>query len=191
MSETEKKTLGMAIVSLVFGCLVLIPILGIPFSIVAIILGIIALNKISNNKDTLKGKGLAISGIILGGIGIILIPIMAMLAAIAIPNLLRARMNANEAGAEATLKTLAVAAESYAADNNGEYPFSVYTLTTAEPPYLNQNYASGTHLGYKFSCEFESNNYECVAIPEDCNTSGTKTYTIKKGREIISTSCRE
>ncbi|MCF7873998.1 MAG: DUF4190 domain-containing protein [Candidatus Omnitrophica bacterium] len=189
MSETQKKTLGMAIASLVFGCLILIPILNIPFAITAIILGIIALNKISSNKDTLKGRGLAISGIVLGGVGIVLIPIIAMLAAIAIPNLLRTRMNAGEANAKATLRILSTAAESYAAANNGEYPFSAYSLTSAEPPYLNENYTSGTHQGYKFSCEFDSNSYECVAIPENCGTTGTEIYTIEKGGILSETDC--
>jgi type IV pilus assembly protein PilA len=189
MSEAQKKTLGMAIASLVFGCLVLIPILGIPFAITAIVLGIIALNKISNNKDTLQGKGLAISGIVLGGIGIILIPIIAMLAAIAIPNLLRARLNANEANAQATLKTLTTAAESYAAVNNGEYPSSARSLTIAEPPYLNENYTSGTYQGYKFSCEFDSNNYECIATPTSCDTTGTKIYTIEKKGMLSEADC--
>ncbi len=191
MSETQKKTLGMAIASLVFGCLILIPILNIPFAITAIILGIIALNKISSNKDTLKGKGLAISGIVLGGVGIVLIPIIAMLAAIAIPNLLRARMNAGEANAKATLRTLSTAAESYAAANNGEYPFSVYSLTTTEPPYLSENYTSGTYQGYKFSCEFDSNDYECVAAPENCGTSGTKIYTVEKEGMLSETDCAD
>lgn len=76
MSEgQQKKTLGMAIASLVFGCFLLIPLLGLVFSIPAIILGIIALVKIGHNKETLKGSGLAIAGIILGAIGIIIIPI--------------------------------------------------------------------------------------------------------------------
>lgn len=189
MSEAQKKTLGMAIASLIFGCLVLIPILGIPFAITAIILGIIAVNKISNNKDTLKGKGLAISGIVLGGIGIILIPIIAMLAAIAIPNFLRARLNASEANAKAILKTLSTASESYAAANNGEYPFSTYNLITAEPPYLIENYTSGTYQGYKFSCEFGSNDYECVATPTTCDATGTKIYTIEKRGVLSESSC--
>ncbi|MDD5195533.1 MAG: DUF4190 domain-containing protein [Candidatus Omnitrophica bacterium] len=86
-----KKTVGLAVASLVMGCLVLIPILGLLFSLLAIIFGAVALAKISNNKDKLKGDGLAISGIILGAFGIIVVPIIFMLLAIAVPAFMRAK----------------------------------------------------------------------------------------------------
>lgn len=189
MSPAQKKTLGIAIASLVCGCLILIPLLGVILALVALTLGIVALVKISKNKETLKGQGLATAGIVLGGIGIILIPIIALLAAIAIPNLLRARLNANNAGAEATLRTLSTAAESYAAVNKGRYPFSVFDLTTAEPPYLPKNYTIGIHYGYKFTCEFNPSSYECKAIPETCGTTGTKISIIEEGGEISQSDC--
>jgi hypothetical protein len=85
---------GLAVASLVMGCLVLIPILGLVFSLLAIIFGVVALTKISNNAAALKGKGLAISGIILGGFGIVVIPIISIMLAIAIPNFLRAKERA-------------------------------------------------------------------------------------------------
>lgn len=96
--EGEKKTLGLAIASLVMGCLVLIPILGLLFSLLAIIFGGIALVKISNNAALYKGKGLAVSGIILGGVGFVIIPIIAILLAITIPSFLRAKENAKMHG---------------------------------------------------------------------------------------------
>jgi len=191
MSESQKKTLGIAVVSLVFGCFILIPILGVLFAIAAIVLGVIALSKINKNKETLKGKGLAISGIVLGGTGVILIPVIAMLAAIAIPNFLRAKMNANEINAKAALKKIVTASESYAAANDGEYPFSVHDLTAATPPYLTENYTFGAHEGYKFDCEFNPSNYKCVAIPENCNTTGAKIYTIEKGGELSAVDCKK
>jgi len=45
----------------------------------------------------------------------IVVAIIALLAAIAIPNLLRARLNANDAAAKASLQALVTAIESYAA----------------------------------------------------------------------------
>lgn len=41
-------------------------------SLIAVILGTISIIKINKNSDTVKGKGFAIAGIILGGLGLIL-----------------------------------------------------------------------------------------------------------------------
>ena len=70
--ERQKKTLGIAVTSLIFGCFYWLPFLGMFCSLIALILGIIALSKISNNKDTLRGRGLAIVGIALGAVVLLL-----------------------------------------------------------------------------------------------------------------------
>ncbi len=188
MSQDKKKTLGLAVVSLILGCLILFPILGFLFGLAAIILGIIALGKISKDKENFKGRGLAISGIILGAIGVVLIPIIALLSAIAIPNLLRARVNQNEVQAQAVLRMISAGAETYAA-TEGEYPLSVYSLTVAGPPYLEQDYTHGVHSGYKFSCDFDFSNYKCRAVPEQCIATGTKIYTLVTGGKISEKDC--
>ena len=172
MSETEKKTLGIAIASLVFGCLFLIPILNLLFCPIAIILGIISLVKISKNKETLKGQGLAIAGISLGGIGIILIPILALLAAIAIPNLLRARSMAQEAAASASLQTIAVAQIQYKSTNS-KYA-SLLELGGTNPPYIDLPLAQGTKQGYEFSVSTDKQtNFYATAVPENTMVSHT------------------
>ena len=74
----------------------------------------------------------------------IVVAIIALLVAIAIPNLLRARLNANEAAAVGALASIRTAAESYrAAQNPPTYPDALSaaagTLTTlmqAVPPYV-------------------------------------------------------
>lgn len=178
MTEVQKKTLGLAVASLVFGCLILIPLLGILFSLTAIVLGIVALVKISNNKENLKGKGLAISGISLGAIGIVIIPvILGLLAAIAIPNLLRARIAANEASAVAALKTVSIASKSYRAANN-RYPDQISDLAYAEPPYIGENLASGTMQGYIFKCIGASGGsvFLVTAIPETKGITGSSSF---------------
>lgn len=185
MGEGQKKTLGIAVASLVFGCLLLIPVLGIVFSFLAIILGIIALAKVSNDKENLKGKKLAIPGIILGGVGVILFPVIVMLAAIAVPNFLKARINANENHAKATLKAIAVASESYAEDK-GEYPFSIHGLI---PLYLNEDYTFGTSYGYKINCDFSYSGYRCKAVPEKCGTTGERVYVVITGAEFSERDC--
>ncbi|MFH1621914.1 MAG: DUF4190 domain-containing protein [Candidatus Omnitrophota bacterium] len=177
MTEIQKKTLGLATTSLIFGCLALIPLLGIFPALLAIILGIVALVKISNNKDTLKGNGLAISGIVLGAIGLIMLPIIAMLAAIAIPNLLRARHNANEAGAIYNMKVISTAAQSYNAVND-RFPENISELAYADPPYINKELASGAQYGYIFTIvDTNSDNaFLATAIPKEKGVTGTRSF---------------
>jgi len=178
MTEQQKKTLGLAIASLVFGCLVIIPILGLLFSLTALVLGIVAMIKINKNKDTLTGEGLAIAGMVLGGIGVLLLPIFALLAAIAIPNLLRARLSANEAMASVHVRTLSTALESYKAANDGQYPFGESALTDATPPYIDQALNGKTISGYTYSVTLNSDAYSIVASPENCGTTGMKAFRV-------------
>lgn len=165
MSEEQKKTAGIAIASLVFSCLFLIPILGLLCSATAIVLGIVALVKISEDKENLKGKGLAIAGISLGIMGIVIIPIIGLLAAIAIPNFMRARILAQESAAAATMRTIAAAEISYRA-TNPEYA-SLNQLGSEIPPYIDATLASGNKYGYAFAVATSgANNFYVVAIPE-------------------------
>jgi type II secretory pathway pseudopilin PulG len=79
---------------------------GIP----AVIVGHISRSKIKKSGGRLKGDGMALAGLILGYISFLFIPIIA---AIAIPNLLRARISANEAAGAATVRTINTAQISY------------------------------------------------------------------------------
>src|SRR6266498_3048515 len=63
-----------------------------PLSIVAVILGHLSLSEVRKSAGRLKGEGIAKAGLVLGYAGITAIPIFLILAAIAIPNFLRARM---------------------------------------------------------------------------------------------------
>ena len=81
----------------------------------------------------------------------IVVAIIALLAAIAIPNLLRARLAANESAAIAALKTVASAAHTFRAANPA-YPTSLGDLfTDLTPPYIDSVLASGTKQGYVFN----------------------------------------
>jgi type IV pilus assembly protein PilA len=121
----QETTSGKAIASLVMGILVFIP-----FSAVAaIILGHLALSEIKKSAGRLKGQGLATAGLILGYAEIALIPIVLIIAAIAIPNLLRAKIAANEASSIGVLRTYNSAIISYAATcPNQGYPVSTVNL---------------------------------------------------------------
>ena len=75
----------------------------------------------------------------------IVVAIIALIAATAIPHLIRAKVNSNESTVQATLKTLSTAAEMFQQDNN-LYPASVGALTTALPPYLSFTEASAEEV---------------------------------------------
>ena len=111
----------------------------------------------------------------------IVVAIIALLAAIAIPNLLRAKISANDATAKATLRTLSTASESFATSNSGNYPADESSLTGATPPYSNAAYCSTTASGYTFACTFAAGSYTFTATPVTVGTSGTTVYTMSTG----------
>jgi len=119
----------------------------------------------------------------------IVVAIIALLASIAIPNLLRARITANESAAQATLRTISTACETYAAANNGTYPDAESDLLpaslggTADPPYLNKAYNGVTESGYKYAYTWSGpgTGYTVTARPTSCTTSGTKSFTVSTG----------
>ena len=94
---------GKAIASLICGLLFFI----FPVAIVAVILGHHSLSDIRKSGGRLIGNGMAIAGLVLGYMGLAAIPLM-IIAAIAIPNLLRSRMAANEASAVGSPEPLAL-----------------------------------------------------------------------------------
>src|ERR1700733_6724017 len=97
----------------------------------------------------------------------IVVAIIALLAAIAIPNLLRAKMTSNDALAKATLRAMSTAAESYGTSNNGNYPGTESSLTGATPPYLNTAYCANSPIaGYNYSCAgMSGSGYTITATP--------------------------
>ena len=111
----------------------------------------------------------------------IVVAIIALLAAIAIPNLLRAKLSANDALAKGTLRSLSTASETFGTSNSGNYPGNATSLTGATPPYLNTNYCGATISGYTYACTFATGGYTHTATPVTAGTSGTTTWTISTG----------
>lgn len=110
----------------------------------------------------------------------IVVAIIALLAAIAIPNLLRARISANDALAKSTLRTLSTASETFTT-GTGNYPEQITSLTNATPPYVNKAYCDQTVSGFAYTCTFNTGYYTFVARPVATGTSGTTTFTITTG----------
>jgi type IV pilus assembly protein PilA len=132
-------TSGLAIVSLLCGILFFI----FPSAVAAIIFGHISRSDIRRSGGRKTGAGMASAGLILGYVGVVMIPIILIVAAIAIPNLLRAKVVANEVSAIASLRTLNMAAMKYAGAN-GKFP---QDLAEFGPSWAAD---SDRHAGYVF-----------------------------------------
>ncbi len=85
---------------------------------------------------------------------LIVVTIILIISAIAIPNLLRSRMAANEAAAEGTLKTVNSSCVAYSSNWGTGYPVSLSNLGPAKPAtavaadLVDSTVAGGTKSGY-------------------------------------------
>ncbi|MCU0652546.1 MAG: prepilin-type N-terminal cleavage/methylation domain-containing protein [Candidatus Omnitrophica bacterium] len=115
----------------------------------------------------------------------IVVAIIALLAAIAIPNLLNARKTANEAAAKANVHSLCTVAETYAASqSSGSYPAALADLGQAGTSYcLDVAGGNKTVQGYVYKCTSAATGYTFVATPNGVN-NGTKTFTGTTGGQI-------
>ncbi|MFH1413879.1 MAG: prepilin-type N-terminal cleavage/methylation domain-containing protein [Candidatus Omnitrophota bacterium] len=120
----------------------------------------------------------------------IVVAIIALLATLAIPGLLRSRIISNETFAQATLKTIANACETYAAANDGSYPGDETLLTEVTLPYLGRAYCDQNLNGYTYSCDvMKFDQYTITATANSCGTSGNNDFTITTGAVISSSAC--
>ncbi len=116
---------------------------------------------------------------------LIVVVIIAMLALMAIPNLLRAKITSNETVVQANLKAIGSALENYAVINV-VYPAATDTLIGDAPPYINRDFFTGDHSGYTYTVTSLSDYaYTITATPMSAST-GTHTYVLTTGA-IIST----
>lgn len=174
-AETSVK----AVLSLICGLLFFIPFLFIA----AIVFGHLALSEIRKSAGRLKGEGIAIAGLVLGYIEIAGIPFLLIIAAIAIPNLLRARMAANESSAVASVRTLNAAEVTYLS----AHPAQGYTCSLsdlADAASINGPLATGQKNGYAFELTGcvpatpggANVKYQVVAYPVRLRQTGVRAF---------------
>jgi competence protein ComGC len=174
-----QQTSGMAIGSLICGLL--------PFFILtpiaAVVLGHLALSEIKRSAGRLKGSGMAIAGLVLGYGVVAFLPIVLIIAAIAIPNLLRARIAANESSAAASVRILNTAELTYSMS----HPEKGYTCALSDlknDGIIGGELANGSKVGYVFElvgCKPENPDgpnaqFQVIAYPVTKNTSGIKAF---------------
>ena len=157
------ETSGKAIASLVLGICIFI--LGFLSGIPAIIFGHMAKSDIKKSGGRLQGEGMALAGLILGYLSVVFIPFILIIAAIAIPNLLRARTAANEAAAVGSLRKAMNAVVTYNDTYGHGFPESLSQLgasgegsaPSAEAAGLiDAELAAGQKYGYNFTYQASS-----------------------------------
>ncbi len=114
------KTSGLAIASLVLGISGIFT-CGLT-AIIGLILGIVGLCAINKRAEQLKGKGLAIAGIVTSAFGIVLIPFIAILMALLMPALSSARTQARTVLLKSYAKQICLAMVMYCDENDGRFP---------------------------------------------------------------------
>jgi prepilin-type N-terminal cleavage/methylation domain-containing protein len=110
----------------------------------------------------------------------IVVAIIALIAAVAIPNMLRARHNAGETSAIASMRTLVGALESFRANQTPlTYPANLVALSNAVPPYIDAVLSSGTKQGYTFTfTPTLPNTYTIAAAPVTAGVTGTRGFFV-------------
>ena len=104
----------------------------------------------------------------------IVVAIIAIIAAIAIPNLLRSRMQSNESSAIGNLRTIVGSEVAYHAANY-EYTAAFADLTGATPPFLDGNWGV-TKSGYDFLMAGDVNNFAANANASLYGTTGNRGF---------------
>lgn len=116
----------------------------------------------------------------------IVVAIIGLLAAIAIPNLLRARMNANEGAVKLDLRTFSSANEAFrAAQNPPTYAANIAALTGAVPAYLDTSWGAPAKHGYVFAYAANVNQYSLLASPQTIGQTANNSFCIDQGGVLI------
>jgi type IV pilus assembly protein PilA len=114
---------------------------------------------------------------------LIVVAIILIIAAIAIPNLLRSKMSANEASAVGSVRTINTSSVAFST-TYGNYPTKISDLGPSSSPnstaadLIDSALVAGTKSGYTFTYTAGSNNqtYTVVANPHTWNVSGQRYF---------------
>lgn len=117
----------------------------------------------------------------------IVVAIIGVLVSMALPNLLRMRINAIEAKVKGDLRSFSSACEIYrAAQNPPMYPEDVEDMTEAGPPYLDITWNEDTRneFEYTYAVGDARLSFSMLAVPSD--DTGINTYCMDQSGMIVS-----
>ena len=124
----------------------------------------------------------------------IVIAIISIIAGIAIPNLLRSKMSANEASATGGMRTISTGEIAYqaagvdsSANGTGNYA-TLTALGTGVSPFIDSALSTGTKSGYSFEAtpiiDPVSPQYTSTATPLGLGRTGLRTYFVDESGVI-------
>jgi hypothetical protein len=123
--------------------------------------------------------------IILGGAGCLFlggIPVIAIIAAIAIPNLIEARKNSNEAAAIGVLRTVTTAQVLYREgdkDKDGVLQYAPDLESLRRTQLIDAQTGSGMRQGYRFQIEqADGRRFSATAAPAAPGKSGDRWFFV-------------
>ena len=113
----------------------------------------------------------------------IVVAIVGIIATVAIPALLRSRLNANESATKSNLKSFSSAVETYrAGQSSPSYPADISGLTSATPAYLDTTWGAGmsaTKSGYTLTYVFTgAAQYAIYAEPVQAHITGNNSFCV-------------
>jgi type II secretory pathway pseudopilin PulG len=176
---------GLAVASLLLGIIgfFTLGIVGIG-AIVGIILATVALKRASSQPAEYGGTGIAVGGLVTNILSLVMLVPVALIAAIAIPNLLAARRAANEGRAVQTVKTIAESEEGYRT-RHGHYG-SLDELV-ADQLMLSPS-GKGVDFGYRYRVDLHglsgNDSFEVTATPTNYPNSATRSFFMAEDRVL-------
>lgn len=145
---------GMAVTSVVLGALGFLT-LGVT-ALIGLVLGIIAMARITGSQGRIGGKGMAVAGIVTSGVALVSVPFIAIMAGLLLPALAQAKNRAQEINCINNLRQIQVGIRIYASDNDEKFPAATNwcdaIVGEVGSPTIFQCLASpGTRSGYAFN----------------------------------------
>ncbi len=114
----------------------------------------------------------------------IVVAIIAIIAAIAIPNLLRSRIQSNESAAIGNMRTVLGSENAYNSARGTYGNFA--SLTGSTPPFLDGTWP-GAKSGYSFAeitLANSNNSFSCAATPVGQDTTGSRGFFVDESGVI-------
>ena len=118
----------------------------------------------------------------------IVVAIIGLLAAVALPNLLRSRANASEGAMKSCMKTFSTANESYRlAQTTLEYAPDIASLAGASPPFLDSSWTAATKYGFTLTYSVAaapSTTYSMLVSPSS-GSGLSNTYCVDQSGVVV------
>jgi len=114
---------------------------------------------------------------------LLVVTIIAILCAVALPSMVRSKISANEVSAIQSMRVIS--------EKESEFKLELQTYGTLEdlsatsPPYLDEVLGRGTKSGYFFSATFEGGmTFTAQAIPQSVGETGNRFFFVSDSNVI-------